>query len=433
MRRELSLFDGLMLMVGITIGAGIFAMPGRVAGYFPSVTAIGTAWVLAAGFALTGSLLYAELGSRLPATGGEYVYLHRAFGPLPAFLHGWAALLVLRTNPVAALPLVFAEYASSIWPMPESARLALATVVILFLGAINYRGLRSGKRVQAAATILKVGGMILYLAAAVLVLRQYAPNLASTHAPTQPLGPLGNAASAMLLIIFAYVGWDRVGYMAGEMRHPERNIPLALGGGAVLVATLYLSMNLIYHAALPIGSIAGSAVAAGDVARLLWGPAGAALLAALVMVSTAGSTNANIMASSRLYYALASDGLFFAPLARIHPRWGSPYFAIILHCSWSLVLLYFSRTVVTLVSSFVFGLLIVYSAVTLAYFKLRRQGPAPFQLPGYPVVPAVYLAGLLALAIATCYFNPRAAFANLALMASGLPFYFLWKRLRRAK
>ncbi len=428
LRRELGPWDALAVMVGITIGAAVFAMPGRVAGFFPSFAVIGTAWVAAALFAITGQLIYAELGSRLPLTGGEYVYLHRAFGPLAAFLFGWSQLLVVRTNPVAALSLVAAEFASNIIPLSEGLRLAMATAIILTLGTIHYFGLRAGKRAQAVFTILKVGGMVVFLLAALPFLPEAASNLASSHVPPQKHGLAGNTAIAMLLVIFAYVGWDRVGYLAGEMRNPERDLPRALIGGGALCAFLYLSMNAVYHSALPITAISGSRVAAAEAARSLWGPAGAALLALLVVVSTTGASNANIMASSRVYYSMARDGLFFGALTRVHPRWGSPWVAILLHCGWALVLLFATRTVETLVGSFVFAALIFWGACTLAYFRFHRQGPAPFSCPGHPWLPGLYLAAVVLLVGATCWFNPKSAWANLALMATGLPFYLLWRK-----
>jgi APA family basic amino acid/polyamine antiporter len=424
LRRELGFWDILAFMVGITIGAAIFAVPGRVATYFPSFAVIGLVWVLAALFALMGSLLYAELGARLPHTGGEYVYIHRAFGPLPAFLYGWSQLLVVRTNPVAALPLVCVEYASSLYPMSENTRLLAAAGIIVLLGTANYLGLRPGKSVQALTSIVKAGGMAVFVVAAIFTLREWTPNLAAVHQPTQPNWP-----SALLLVVFAYVGWDRVGYLAGEMRHPERDLPRAVAAGAVVSALLYLAMNVCYYAAIPIGTLAGSRTPASDVAGYLWGPTGRVLLPILVMFSTLGSTNANIMASPRVYYSMARDGLFFSTLARVHPRWKSPHVAILLHCGWALVLLAASRTVETMVGSFVFVALIFYGTSTLALFRFRRQSPAaPYLSPGYPWTHGLYLAAVAALVVATCYFSTRSAVANLLLMATALPFYYFWRK-----
>lgn len=424
LRRELGFWDVLAFMIGITIGAGIFAVPGRVATFFPSFTVIAGVWVAGTAFALAGSLIFAELGARLPHTGGEYVYIHRAFGPLPAFIYGWSQLLVVRTNPVAALPLVCVEYASSLFPMRENTRLAAAAGIIFLLGLANYLGLKPGKRVQAVTTILKVGGMVVFVVATLLTLHQWGPNLASSHTPSQPNWPSG-----LLLVVFAFVGWDRVGYLAGEMRRPERDLPRALAAGAVVIATLYLSMNLCYYGALPISTMAGSRVPAGDVAKLLWGSLGQALLPLLVIVSALGGANANIMASPRVYYSMARDGLFFNALSRVHPRWQSPHVAILLHCGWAMVLLLASRTVETMVGSFVFVALIFWGTSTLALFRFRRQNAAaPFLSPGYPWVPALYLAVIAALVVATCLYSTRSAVANLTLMATGLPFYYFWRR-----
>ncbi|MBI3694560.1 MAG: amino acid permease [Acidobacteria bacterium] len=428
LRRELGLGDGLALVVGITIGAGIFAVPGRVAQYFSSFTGAAAAWLVAAVFALIGSLIYAELGARLPYTGGEYIYIHRAFGALPAFVYGWSQLLAIRTYPTAALMLVCAEYAENFVKLGERGRLAVAALLVVGLGVINYFGLRSGRTAQAVLTILKVAALLALVASAAVMLRDYR-YLAGAQVPPQALGPLGNFSSAMLLTIFTFVGWDRVGYLAGEMRDPERNIPRALLGGAAIVAFLYLSVNFFYHAAMPISVLSASRVPGADLARLLWGPAGVAVIALAVMISTVGAQNGNIMASSRVYYAMASDGLFLRSFARVHPRWHSPHVAIAAHCGWAIVLLLASRTVETLVGSYVFSLLILWSAVTLAYFKLRRHGGrAPFEAPGYPWMPALYLVALAAMTVATCYFRPQSAVANLALMASGLPFYLVWRR-----
>ena len=216
--------------------------------------------------------------------------------------------------------------------------------------------------------------------------------------------------------------------LAGEIRNPERTLPRALIAGAGVLAFLYLSLIFAYHLAFPIEVISASRVPGGDLARLLWGRAGAGALALIVMISTAGAQNGNIMASSRVYYAMANDGLFLKSFARVHPRWNSPYIAIVAQCSWAIVLLLAGRSVESLAGSYVFSLLILWSVTTLAYFKFRRQGGvAPFLAPGYPWMPALYLVTLAGMTVATCYFHPRSALSNIGLMASGLPFYLIWR------
>jgi len=429
LRRELGFWDVLAFMVGITIGAGIFAVPGRVATFFPSFAVIGSMWVAAAAFALAGSLIYAELGARQPHTGGEYVYIHRAFGPLPSFLYGWAQLLVVRTNPVAALPLVCVEYASSLFPMSENTRLGLAASIIVLLGTANYFGLRPGKHVQAVTSILKVGGMAVFVLATAWTLQHWGPSIASTNLASTHVPPQANWPSGLLLVVFAYVGWDRVGYLAGEMRRPERDLPRAVAAGAVLTALLYLAINVCYYAVFPISTLSGARTPAADVAKLLWGSTGQVLLPLLVMISALGAANANIMSSPRVYYSMARDGLFFSALGRVHPRWQSPHVAIFLHCGWALVLLAASRTVENMVGSFVFVALIFWGLSTLALFRFRRQNAtAPFLSPGYPWIPALYVAAVAALVLTTCLYSTRSAMTNLALMATGLPFYYFWRK-----
>src|SRR5712692_120239 len=428
LRRELGLADGLALMVGITIGAGIFRAPGSVAQYFSSFWGVAAAWVGAALFAFAGSLIYAELGARSPHTGCQYVYIPRAFGDLPAFIYGWSQLLAIRTYPVAFLTLVFAEYAETFVPLGEYGRLAVASLMIVILGLINYFGLRAGKTVQAVTTIFKVGGILAFLVSAAFLLRN-GSNLTSTHVPQLHLGLVGDFSSAMLLTIWTYVGWDRVGYLAGEMRNPERTLPRALMGGAFIIAFLYLSMNVVYHLAFPMAVISGSRVPGGDLARLLWGPVGASVLALIVMISALGAQNGNIMASSRVAYAMGRDGLFLASFGKVHPRWRSPHMAIAAYCAWAIVLLLFGRSVETLASSYVFSLQFLWAVVTLAYFKFRREGkPSPFLAPGYPWLPVLYLMVIGGMIVATCYFHPNWALPNLALMGSGLPFYLVWRK-----
>ncbi len=430
--KELHFWDVLALMLGVTIGAGIFAVPGRIAQYFPSFQAIAIAWIAAAAFYFIGTLVYSELGARLPHTGGEYVYIHKAFGPLPAFIYGWAQLLIVRTNPVAALSLVFAQYASSLVPMSDGGQHRLAAAMIVSLAAVNYCGLRPGKRVQVVTSIIKVGGLLTFAGVALFSLHNIGPNLASTHPINQQVGAVGGVATAMLLVMWAFVGWDRVGYVAGEMRNPQRDLPLGFACGALLIAFLYMSMNFTYHAALPISKVTGSKVVAADVARLLWGTTGVSLLALLVMVSTLGANNGNILASSRVYYKMANDGLFFRSLASVHPRWHSPHISILVHCGWALVLLFAAGTVENLVSSFVFIGQLFWGLCTIAFFKFRWQGGAtPFKAPGYPVLPALYLTAIAAMTVATCYYSPRSALANLAILATAFPFYFFWQRRQR--
>jgi APA family basic amino acid/polyamine antiporter len=435
LRRELTPWDGIALVVGITMGVGIFAVPGRVAAYLPSVPAVAAAWMLAALSAILGGMIYAELGSRFPKTGGEYIYLQQAFGPGVSFVYGWAQLLVIRSIPAAALSLATAEYVAYFIPMDANERILFAVAVLAALGTANFFGLKSGSTVQMATMLAKVGGCLIFIAAGALLVREYGPNLASVHEPTRSLGPVGSFASVMLLTIFTFTGWDRVGFLAGEMKNPVRDIPRALFFGIGALTIIYFTMNIYYHSILSMEEISGSLRAASDAAERILGPAGGALIAITVAISATGSTNGTIMSCSRIYYAMARDGLFFQSLAKVHPRYNSPHVAILAHCGWAVVLLLFGRNLETFISSLVFVVLISYALMTIALIKARKRGAGEqncYRMPAYPLPAILYLLIIAAMTITTCYFQPVAAGLNLTLVATGIPFYFIWKRRRIA-
>ncbi len=431
LRRELNAWDGVAIVIGITMGAGIFATPGRVDAYLPSFSWVAAAWGLAALTAFLGGSVYAELGSRLPHTGGEYVYLQKAYGPLISFVYGWAQLLVIRTNPGAALSLVAAEYLEYFVPLGSSGRLAVAVGIITSLGVVNYLGLRSGKRVQNLTTVLKVGGCAIFVAFAAVAVGGNFANLSTEHVPAHGLGPVGNFTSAMLLTVFTFIGYDRLGFLAGEMRNPERDIHRVLLFGIGSLTALFFLMVLYYHAVLPIGEISGSRMVTADAAAQVMGPAGVSLIVATVIISTIGSTNGTIMTCSRIYYAMARDGLFLSFLGKVHPRYHSPHFSVIAHCVWVVVLLLVGRNLETFIGSQVFIILISYGMMTVALMRIRRARPDAakvYHVPGYPWTLALYLLLLTVMTATTCYYYPRSALLNLALVGSGVPFYFVWRK-----
>jgi APA family basic amino acid/polyamine antiporter len=431
LRRELNAWDGVAIVIGITMGAGIFATPGRVDAYLPSFGWVALAWGLAALTAFLGGAVYAELGSRLPQTGGEYIYLQKAYGPLVSFVYGWAQLLVIRTNPGAALSLVAAEYLEYFVPFGPGGRLTVAIAIVAALGFVNYFGLRAGKSVQNLTTILKVSGCVMFIAFAAVAIGGNFANLSTEHVPAQGLGPIGNFTSAMLLTVFTFIGYDRLGFLAGEMQNPERNIHRVLLFGIGSLTVIYFLMILYYHAVMPIDMIAGSRMVTADAAAQVIGPMGVSLIVLTVIVSTIGSTNGTIMTCSRIYYAMARDGLFLSFLGKVHPRYHSPYFSVIAHCVWVVVLLLVGRNLETFIGSLVFIVLISYALMTVALIRIRRMQPRDaqvYRVPGYPWTLALYLAILAVMTATTCYYYPRSALLNLALVGSGVPFYFVWRK-----
>ncbi len=434
LRRVLGVPDGVAVLVGITIGAGIFTTPQIIARYQSSFSEIIVFWILAGFFVFIGGLIYAELGTRLPNTGGEYVYLHRAFGPFIGFLFGWAQLFIIRTSPAAGLSLAAADYIGHFIPLHGMAHTGVALGIIAFIGVLNYVGIRQASVFQNLTTIIKVVGLLALVVAGLIQLTDH-PSLLGTRAePTAELGPIGNIGALMMLVLFSYIGWDRVGYLAGEMKNPRRTIPPTMIYGLAVIFLLYLSANFIYHATLGMEGVRASKIVASDVATILFGPIGAGFVSLLVIISCIGSINGTSMAAPRVYYAMARDRLFFRWLDYVHPRFRTPSRAVLAHCGWAVVILLVRQNFQDIVAGMTFAILIFYVMTTLALFKLRRSGVGEtdcFRVPMYPYLPALYLLLLVALIGVRGFFEWQNSLKDLAFIATGLPFALVWARRHR--
>ncbi|HEU0298892.1 MAG TPA: amino acid permease, partial [Longimicrobium sp.] len=324
--RRLGVWSAAAAAVGLTIGSGIFRVPAVVAAESGSVGAIALVWVLGGVITLCGALTVAELAAAFPRAGGIYVYLREAYGPLAAFLFGWSWFFI-RSAASAGTALVFAAYLNTFVPMDEAGQRAAAVALIVLVGAANYRSVRLGAAIQDASTVAKV--LAILLAAAVL----FALGRASGGAlasPTFVLGDVGGLGVALVAALFAYDGWIAATLIAGEVRDPQRALPRALAGGAAIIVVTYLTINAAYLYALPLAELAASRAVAVDAVTRVAGAGGAALIAALVMLSTFGGLNAGLMTGPRVYYAMAEDGLFFRRVAAVHPRFGTPHVAVVL-------------------------------------------------------------------------------------------------------
>ena len=431
LRQTLRVFDGVAILIGITIGAGIYSTPQIIAGYFSSFATIIVFWIVAGIFVYAGGLIYAELGTRLPNTGGEYVYLSRAFGPLVGFIFGWAQLFIIRTSPAAGLAIVTANYFGYFVELSELAHLTVALATIAILGILNYAGIQWASAYQKLSTVLKIGGLFAMVTAG-FILMQGQESLLATAAPaTATFGPMGNFSAAMMLIVFSYLGWDRLGYVAGEMKNPRQVVPLSMFFGIGAIIIIYVSANLVYHQVLGMEGVRASKIVASDVATHLLGPIGAGLVALLVMISTTGSINGTMMTASRVYYAMAKDGLFFRWLDFVHPRFRTPSRAVIAHCVWAAVILLVRKNFENIVAGMTFAVLIFYALTTIALFKLRKDeigGQEVYRVPFYPFLPFVYLLGILLLIGLRAIFEWEKSLVDLAFIATGLPFAVIWVR-----
>ncbi len=431
LRKALGVFDGIAILIGITIGAGIYSTPQIIAGYLRSFNSIILLWLLAGVFVFISGLIYAELGTRMPNTGGEYVYINRCFGPYAGFMFGWAQLFIIRTSAAAGLALIVADYLGYFIVLDKVSRIITALTVIFLLGILNIIGIQRASIFQKLSTVLKAGALLSIIILGIIFSGGHENLLFTRAAPGGALSPVGNVIAALMLIIFSHTGWERVGYSAGEMKNPRSVIPLSLVIGIGIVLLLYALTNLTYHRILGMEGMRQSTIVASDVLTVLIGPIGAALIAILVIISATGSINGTMMTATRAYYAMARDGLFFKWLDYVHPRFRTPSRAIVAHCLWAGAILIIRGTFETIATGLVFAILIFYGLSTLALFKMRRDrigGTNIFRVPLYPFLPLISLLLILSLIVLRAAFEWQKSVVDLAFIVTGIPFAFYWCR-----
>jgi len=433
LRRSLGFTDLLLITIGTVIGSGIYLVPSLVLRQTAGHTGLAfTVWAVAGFLSLLGALTYAELGAMKPEAGGLYAYLRDAFGPLPAFLYGWASFLVIASGSIAALAVAFANYLSPLLPFRVPGPI-ISLVVILVVALINIRGTRGSATVQNWTTGAKFG--VLFLLSAVLTLR----GTGGAGLPTAPIEvPNGSLAAgfgaAMIGVLWAYEGWQYVTFSAGEAKDPQRTFPRAISIATFLLIVLYLMANLGYVRALGPAGVANSQRVAADAIGTILGPVAGAVVSALILVSIFSALNGLILTTPRMYYAMARDGLFFQKLTSVHPRFGTPAFAIVTLTAWG-ALLAASGTFSQLLTYAVFTGWIFYALGALAVMMLRRSEPnavRPFRVPGYPVTPILFVVAAIALVINTIVTQPGISSIGLAFVALGAPVFFIWRSRGRA-
>ena len=432
LKKTLGLLDGISLLIGITIGSAIFATPQIIATYQNSFSSIIVLWAIVTIFVFIGSLIYAELGSRYPNTGGEFVYISKAFGPFWGFIFGWAQLLIIRTSPAAGISLITANYIGYFIEINQFQKNIIAIFIIILFGIVNYVGVERASFYNKFSSFVKTLGVAVFTSVGLFIYGGEFSNLSPSVQATQNLGPIGNFVAAAILVLFSYLGWDRVGYVAGEMKNPKKIIPLTMFYGLSLIALIYLGANLLYHTVLGIEGVRNSLIVASDTASILFGNSGATIISLVVIISATGSINGTMMSASRLYYAMARDKLLFNWFNYIHPYYKTPTHSIIAHCIWGIALLVIRQNFETIVSGMVFTILIFYIITTLAFFKFRMtdQGEKGYRLPFYPLLPAIYLIGLILLVGLRLFFQFNLSAQDLSFVLTGVPIYFLFFKHR---
>ena len=424
--RRLSLLDSIAIVVGIMIGGGIFLVPNLVARSLPSMPAILAVWVLAGAISFIGALACAELGAALPATGGQYVFLREAYGPPAAFLCGWSLFTVARSAQVAWLAVVFSIYISYWLPLAPLVAKLLSLAVLALFTLVNYRGVRLGAIVQNSFTLAKVVGILVIISAALLL----APKTSNyAAAGMQGVSP-GSFGVALIACLLGYDGWVQLSFVAGEIRNPQRNVVKALTLGTLAVTAIYLLANLAYMRVLTVSQIAASEHVGADATAPVLGAGGATVVSALIVLSIVGTLNGCFLTIPRVYFAQAADGLFFRKFADIHPKYGTPGFAILAQGVWAAVLV-LTGSYESLADYALFGIWAFYGLMIAAVVVLRRTQPGlhrPYRMFGYPLTPVVFLAVTLWFLANMLLTRPVPAFAGLGLMLTGVPAYFLWRR-----
>lgn len=427
---RLGVWSTAAILVGVTIGSGIFRVPSVAAAEAGAVGATFLLWVAGGLIALFGALTVAELAAMFPRSGGIYVFLRETYGPSVAFLFGWTRLLVIQPSVIGAIALICAAYVNAFVPLTDVQVRIVAAGFILVLAAANYRSLGWGAWVQNVSTVAKVAALLV-LAGAIFL---FGDPGAGAFADSLALSPLtwGGFGIALLAVMWTYDGWIDATYVAEEVRDPGRTLPRALAGGVLTVIAVYLVVNAAYLLALPLGEMAASELVAADAAMAVFGPVGASLVAALVILSTFGALNGVTMTGPRVFFAMARDDLFFRPVAAVHPRYGTPHAAIVLAALLGIA--YVSvRTFEQLAEAFVIGIWPFYVLCVVAVFLLRKSrpgAPRPYRTWGFPWVPVLFLLASLAMLGNALVRQPLPTLFGFAVILSGFPAYHLWIRLR---
>ncbi len=421
-----------MLVMGGAIGSGIFMNPALVARQIHTPALVVGAWIFGGLIALTGAFIYAEISSRLPQVGGQYAYLREAFHPLVAFLYGWVLLLVVQTGGMAAVTVTFARYFIELTgvKMPVS---LIAGVTLTMLTIVNCLGVKSGSNLQSTLMIMKIGAIGLLVTVGALLVR--APDFSFTPIVDQPVsaGLLSSFGAAMVPVLFAYGGWQTGCFVAGELKEPRRNLPRALLLGTAGVAVLYTLVNFVCVRALGVSGLAFTDTPASKLMEIALGRLGAIIIALGIVISTLGFLSQSVLTAPRVYFAMAEDGVFFRQLAWVHPRTRVPVFAIVLQSAWTMLILFSGSygqilNYVTATDWIFFGL----TASCLFVLRRREQSVAQFRMPLHPITTALFCLICWSVVANTIYRYPSNTLIGMAILVSGVPVYYIWRRTSRA-
>jgi len=427
-KRVLSLLDSTMINVGCMIGSGIFLVSQSIGQLLPYEPLILAAWIVGGLVSMMGAVAIAELGAMMPHSGGQFVYLREAYGPLWGFLYGWAVFGVIITASIAAIAVGFATYAGYVVQLSPLMVQVVAILSIVLLTVVNCYGVRWGARIQNVLTFIKIGSLVV-LAVWGLWLGFY--STPDWHLPERAWTALiGPFSLVLVAVLWSYDGWIEITFIAGEVKDPHRNIPASLVSSMLLIIFLYGLVNVSYHLSLSISEIQSSPFVASDVATKFLGMIGATLMAAAVSISMFGANNGFVFTGARIYQAMAREKLFFKKMAQLHPTYQTPVIALIGQGVWACILV-LSGTFEQLITYVIFVSWLFYAMSAGAVFILRKKQPdrdRPYRAWGHPWTTTVFIAFSLFLVVNSVIQAPRESLIGLLIILSGLPAYAYWKR-----
>jgi amino acid transporter len=442
--RRLGLWSAVAVLVGSTIGSGIFRTPASVAQRVDDVPLFLLAWTVAGLIVLCGALTFSELAAAFPRSGGVYAFLRETFGPLPAFLFAWAELWIIRPGAFGAIGITASAYTLrtfgfdpaavvlDVGPLDIRSEQLLGALFIVIVGAVNYYGIHRGAVVQNLSTVFKVAALVLLVLLGVALGTPGAMPEGGMFAQRADVG-LSPLLLAMVAILWAYDGWADLAFVGGEVKDPQRTMPRALLIGTATVVVLYVAANLTYLYLIPMPQMKGAELVAADVARLIIGPLGVVIVSGAIAVSTFGTLNGSMMTAPRIFFAAAEDRLFPNAIARVDPVTHAPTGAIVLMTVMGVIFILI-RTFTQLADQFIIGIWPFYALAVLGVFVLRRKRPdleRPYRTWGYPVVPLLFLAGALLLLGNYLFAETKAFLIDIGIILTGWPAYLMWTRSRK--
>ena len=431
--RRLGLFDATMLVMGGTVGAGIFINPYVVAQRVHTPALVLGAWLLGGVIALIGGFIWAELADRMPQVGGQYAYLRDTYHPLVAFLYGWVLLLVIQTGGMAAVTVTFAKYFLELTG-GQGGEWQISLLTLLVLTVVNCLGVRAGGTVQSGLMVIKIFAIALLVFAGGFLVRE--SHIVWHPLLDQKLSPnlISSFGGAMVPVLFAYGGWQTACFVAGEMKQPRHDLPRALVLGVIGVAVLYSSVNYICVRALGVSQLAQTTTPASAVMRVALGQKGATIIALGIAVSTLGFLSQSVLTAPRVYFAMAEDRVFFRQLAWVHPKTRVPVVAIVVQSIWTMVILTTGRyeQILNYVTAMDF---IFFSLTASCLFLLRRQDKdrgtfSGFRVPGHPWTTAFFCVASISVVLNAIFRFPSNTLIGMAILATGVPVYYIWRRVQ---